>query len=108
MAKNPSESDHISDVVVVKASLVTPLLTCELCGGLYKEATTVKHCLHVFCRSCLYKDFATNKRGSNKCPSKVRGVGVHFCIYIGKEVGFWGCIVGTNGGGSGVAVVYGV
>ncbi len=71
MAKNLSQSDDISDNVVVKASLVTPLLTCDLCGGLYKEATTVKHCLHVFCRSCLYKDFATS-RGSKKCPSKVR------------------------------------
>ncbi len=67
------ESDDISDVIVVKASLVIPLLTCGLCGGLYKEATTVKHCLHVFCRSCLYKDFATSK-GLKKCPFKVCGV----------------------------------
>jgi len=50
--------------ILIKTRLFNPYLVCKLCKGYYKEPTTIKECLHTFCKSCIYKSFQNEK----KCP----------------------------------------
>ncbi|XP_039835023.1 E3 ubiquitin protein ligase DRIP2-like [Panicum virgatum] len=38
-------------------SSVAPCVTCGLCGGILRDATTVSECLHSFCRKCICQKF---------------------------------------------------
>jgi len=51
--------------IIIKTRLFNPYLVCKLCKGYYKEPTTIKECLHTFCKSCIYKSFQNEK----KCPT---------------------------------------
>ncbi|KAL6647599.1 hypothetical protein ACP70R_015036 [Stipagrostis hirtigluma subsp. patula] len=42
-------------LVRVRCSSVAPRVTCGLCGGILRDATTVSECLHSFCRKCIYQ-----------------------------------------------------
>ncbi|TVU31821.1 hypothetical protein EJB05_23522, partial [Eragrostis curvula] len=41
--------------VLVRRSSVAPCVTCGLCGGILRDATTVPDCLHSFCRKCIFQ-----------------------------------------------------
>jgi len=45
--------------------IVNYQFTCPLCTGYFREASTVKECLHTFCKSCIFKYFIVNK----DCPT---------------------------------------
>eukprot|EP00916_Digyalum_oweni_P018039 GHVL01030226.1.p1 GENE.GHVL01030226.1~~GHVL01030226.1.p1 ORF type:complete len:400 (-),score=93.73 GHVL01030226.1:74-1273(-) len=45
--------------------VLADLLTCHLCSGLFREATTLKECLHTFCFSCLASHILRQRR---QCP----------------------------------------
>ena len=40
------------------------LTLLKICHGYLVSATTVKECLHTFCKSCIVKHF----KDSNRCP----------------------------------------
>ena len=45
-------------------------LVCPLCEGYFREAHTVPDCLHTFCKSCLFKEFAKKAlKDAKSCPS---------------------------------------
>ncbi|XP_053992370.1 polycomb group RING finger protein 3-like isoform X2 [Hylaeus volcanicus] len=37
-----------------KLGVLSDLLVCPLCEGFFKDAMTIKECLHTFCKSCIY------------------------------------------------------
>ncbi|KAL6880098.1 hypothetical protein ACP4OV_011663 [Aristida adscensionis] len=41
-----------------RRSSVAPCVTCGLCGGVLRDATTVPGCLHSFCRNCILQKFS--------------------------------------------------
>ena len=44
-------------------------LACRLCGGYYREATTIIECAHTFCRLCLQRHIEhTNEHRDALCP----------------------------------------
>ena len=48
---------------------LAPHLTCHLCGGLLRDAMTVKECLHRFCKSCVVKWYRNaDDQQMRKCP----------------------------------------
>ncbi|CAD6213685.1 unnamed protein product [Miscanthus lutarioriparius] len=42
---------------MVKRDLLARCMTCPLCRGLLRDATTISECLHTFCRKCIYQKF---------------------------------------------------
>ncbi|CAN6209500.1 unnamed protein product [Urochloa humidicola] len=55
------------EVVMVRRSAVARCLTCGLCGGILRDATTVSECLHSFCRKCIMKKF--EDEDTTFCPT---------------------------------------
>lgn len=43
-------------------------LRCRLCGGFFREAVTIKDCLHTFCKWCLYTRAARQEFEETGCP----------------------------------------
>lgn len=41
------------------------LITCKLCRGYLIDATTIDHCMHSFCKTCILKSFKIKK----ECPT---------------------------------------
>lgn len=41
-------------VVRVRREEIAACMTCPLCDGLLRDATTISECLHSFCRKCIY------------------------------------------------------
>ncbi|KAH7851768.1 hypothetical protein Vadar_016309 [Vaccinium darrowii] len=54
-----------SQVRILKAHLIPPL-TCPLCNGIFKEATTINECMHTFCKDCIYQK--SQAKGIACCP----------------------------------------
>ncbi|CAL5091040.1 unnamed protein product [Urochloa decumbens] len=55
------------EVVMVRRSAVAACVTCGLCGGILRDATTVSECLHSFCRKCIMKKF--EDEDTTLCPA---------------------------------------
>ncbi|CAL5066766.1 unnamed protein product [Urochloa decumbens] len=55
------------EVVMVRRSAVARCLTCGLCGGTLRDATTVSECLHSFCRKCIMKKY--EDEDTTLCPT---------------------------------------
>ncbi|KAK4524831.1 hypothetical protein GAYE_SCF06G2733A [Galdieria yellowstonensis] len=49
---------------VIPLAVVNCLFTCCICGGYWREATTICDCLHTFCKPCIYKHI----RQQGRCP----------------------------------------
>lgn len=47
--------------VRIKITELNPHLICVLCGGYYIDASTIRECLHSFCRTCITKYLETTK-----------------------------------------------
>jgi len=47
-----------------KTRILNEYLLCSLCEGYFKDAITIKECLHTFCKSCIYKYLAEK----DDCP----------------------------------------
>jgi len=45
---------------------IKKLITCSLCTGYFIDATTIKECLHHFCKTCIVKHI---QKGNNQCPT---------------------------------------
>ncbi|CAA7027886.1 unnamed protein product [Microthlaspi erraticum] len=52
--------------VVVDLRVVKPLLSCQICSKLMKQATSITLCLDHFCWECIY-DYVT-EHGGQSCP----------------------------------------
>ncbi|CAN6197084.1 unnamed protein product [Urochloa humidicola] len=59
--------DDAGEVVMVRRSAVAACVTCGLCGGILRDATTVSECLHSFCRKCIMKKF--EDEDTTFCPT---------------------------------------
>ena len=47
----------IDDNIVFRATVMNEHLTCALCMGYFRDATTVTECLHTFCKDCITEHF---------------------------------------------------
>ena len=47
----------IDDNIVFRATVLNEHLTCALCMGYFRDATTVTECLHTFCKACITAHF---------------------------------------------------
>ncbi|TVU41903.1 hypothetical protein EJB05_15462 [Eragrostis curvula] len=43
--------------VLVRRYSIAPCVSCQLCGGFLRDATTIPDCLHSFCRECIVEKF---------------------------------------------------
>lgn len=43
--------------ITFKTRILNQFLACPLCSGYFRDATTIRECLHVFCKSCIIKYF---------------------------------------------------
>eukprot|EP01087_Luapelamoeba_hula_P019074 TRINITY_DN6270_c0_g1_i1.p1 TRINITY_DN6270_c0_g1~~TRINITY_DN6270_c0_g1_i1.p1 ORF type:complete len:1087 (-),score=199.02 TRINITY_DN6270_c0_g1_i1:33-3293(-) len=46
-------------VIKFHTHILNEFLLCTLCMGYFRDAHTIRECLHTFCKSCLYKYFQT-------------------------------------------------
>ena len=51
------------------------LLKCPLCDGFYRTPYTINECMHTFCRSCIFKYFASSiqREVCPICETKIGG-----------------------------------
>ncbi|GJQ15826.1 hypothetical protein GpartN1_g7617.t1 [Galdieria partita] len=54
----------------IPLSIVNSLFTCCLCGGYWRQATTICDCLHTFCKTCIYRYIQQQGR-CPRCWSKL-------------------------------------
>lgn len=47
----------IDDNIIFRATVMNEYLTCALCMGYFRDATTVTECLHTFCKQCITAHF---------------------------------------------------
>jgi Zinc finger, C3HC4 type (RING finger) len=47
----------IDDNIIFRASVMNEHLTCALCMGYFRDATTITECLHTFCKECITGHF---------------------------------------------------
>lgn len=59
--------DLEAGTVTFSTAAVRAHLTCQLCGGLYRNPFTISECLHTFCKSCII--FAFQDIGMTSCPT---------------------------------------
>lgn len=78
--------ETVTKCPTVNRELLRNLLSCRLCGQLYREATTVTECLHTFCRSCIDSKIELGK--NNQCPMPECGVKISGNPYASKELAF--------------------
>ncbi|KAK3259956.1 hypothetical protein CYMTET_31066 [Cymbomonas tetramitiformis] len=50
-------------------------LSCNQCGEVMRECTTVVECMHTFCRACLDK-FVQEGSRDNRCPKCLSPLGI--------------------------------
>ena len=55
----------------VNVRQLNPELTCTICRGYFREASTLTECQHTFCKTCILKLFAT---GVSTCPEVTCGI----------------------------------
>eukprot|EP01071_Lankesteria_metandrocarpae_P014178 Lankesteria_metandrocarpae@DN8181_c0_g1_i1.p1 len=51
--------------VKFRFTVLADLVVCTLCRGFFRDATTIRECLHTFCRSCILYYY---KLGGRCCP----------------------------------------
>lgn len=71
--------------LLIPTDAVNPLLTCPLCHGYYRDATTINECLHTFCYVCLMQALGEQQptgSGVFKCPrcKLVLGCDLRSCL----------------------------
>eukprot|EP01055_Gregarina_sp_Pseudo9_P001946 Gregarina_sp_Pseudo_9__1945@NODE_233_length_3487_cov_75_999420_g217_i0_p3_GENE_NODE_233_length_3487_cov_75_999420_g217_i0NODE_233_length_3487_cov_75_999420_g217_i0_p3_ORF_typecomplete_len326_score8_76zfC3HC4_2/PF13923_6/7_2e02zfC3HC4_2/PF13923_6/7_5e09zfC3HC4_2/PF13923_6/7_6e02zfRING_6/PF14835_6/1_7e07zfC3HC4/PF00097_25/9_5e02zfC3HC4/PF00097_25/8_8e07zfC3HC4_4/PF15227_6/0_00018Ubox/PF04564_15/0_0022ProkRING_4/PF14447_6/0_0012ProkRING_4/PF14447_6/6_1e03zfRING_UBOX/PF13445_6/6_9e03zfRING_UBOX/PF13 len=59
--------------VSFKIRVLADCLVCRLCNGFFRTATTIKECLHTFCRTCILKFLISVKNTCPKCHTVVEG-----------------------------------
>lgn len=64
-----------------RAQGISPLLTCRICSGLFRDAHTITECLHTFCKSCLLKEFVAGKRRCPHCNTDLKPNPVAFILH---------------------------
>ncbi|OQV21997.1 Polycomb group RING finger protein 3 [Hypsibius exemplaris] len=66
----------------IRMRSLLPIIQCRLCKGCIVDATTIKECLHSFCKSCLVKYLQKN-RSCPKCEILIHQS--HPLDYIGHD-----------------------
>ncbi|GJD05979.1 Polycomb group RING finger protein 5-A [Galdieria sulphuraria] len=61
---------ELENCCFIPLSIVNSLFTCSLCGGYWREATTIGDCLHTFCKTCIYRYIQQQGR-CPRCWSKL-------------------------------------
>ncbi|OII71108.1 zinc C3HC4 type domain-containing protein [Cryptosporidium andersoni] len=59
-------TDHGLDVAF-RIKVIADLLECPLCKGFFRNATTIKECLHTFCNVCIINYIESGKESCPKC-----------------------------------------
>ncbi|OII74773.1 RING domain-containing protein [Cryptosporidium ubiquitum] len=60
--------------VSFKRRVVSDLLICPICEGFFRGATTIRECLHTFCKTCIIKHIES--KGS-ECPKCGQDIGIY-------------------------------
>eukprot|EP01053_Blabericola_migrator_P006888 Blabericola_migrator_1__6887@NODE_348_length_9533_cov_224_304141_g277_i2_p5_GENE_NODE_348_length_9533_cov_224_304141_g277_i2NODE_348_length_9533_cov_224_304141_g277_i2_p5_ORF_typecomplete_len275_score34_66zfC3HC4_2/PF13923_6/2_1e08zfC3HC4_2/PF13923_6/3_3e03zfC3HC4/PF00097_25/9_4e07zfRING_6/PF14835_6/1_3e05zfRING_6/PF14835_6/4_7e03Ubox/PF04564_15/0_00016zfC3HC4_4/PF15227_6/0_00016zfRING_UBOX/PF13445_6/0_0027RAWUL/PF16207_5/0_012zfC3HC4_3/PF13920_6/0_01zfC3HC4_3/PF13920_6/4_2e03ProkRING_4/PF14447_ len=59
--------------VSFKIRVLADCLVCRLCNGFFRSATTIKECLHTYCRTCILKYLIAVRNTCPKCNTVVEG-----------------------------------
>ncbi|KAK6587613.1 ring domain [Cryptosporidium xiaoi] len=70
---NTIETENGLDISF-RARVISDLLKCSICDGFFRNATTIRECLHTFCKYCI-SDYIY-KKGSN-CPKCNKHIGLY-------------------------------
>ncbi|KAJ1611589.1 ring domain-containing protein [Cryptosporidium canis] len=60
--------------VSFKTKVVSDLLICPLCEGFFRGATTIRECLHTFCKACIIGHIESN---GSVCPKCGQDIGIY-------------------------------
>lgn len=63
--KKPRKPKVVGGMIEFPLGPLKEHLTCSLCEGFLRDAYTISECLHSFCKSCLFCEYA---KGCTKCP----------------------------------------
>merc|ERR1712166_789015 len=59
--------DQERNTITFKPRILNPYITCSLCMGYFRNATTITECLHTYCRSCILRYFQESKKDCPVC-----------------------------------------
>lgn len=60
--------------VSFKRKVISDLLICPICEGFFRNATTIRECLHTFCKTCIIEHIES--KGA-ECPKCGQNVGIY-------------------------------
>lgn len=60
--------------VSFKTKVVSDLLICPICEGFFRGATTIRECLHTFCKACIIEHIESN---GAECPKCGQDIGIY-------------------------------
>ncbi|CUV04287.1 unnamed protein product [Cryptosporidium hominis] len=60
--------------VSFKRKVVSDLLICPICEGFFRGATTIRECLHTFCKACIIEHIES--KGA-ECPKCGQNIGIY-------------------------------
>jgi hypothetical protein len=55
------------EVINIDREKLVSYLTCFLCKGIFRTPYTINECMHIFCKSCIFKHFYRNQT-NDSCP----------------------------------------
>lgn len=55
------------NTITFRPRILNPYITCSLCMGYFRNATTITECLHTYCRSCIMRYFQESKKDCPVC-----------------------------------------
>lgn len=67
--------------VSFRIRVLADCLVCILCGGFFRNATTIKECLHTFCRTCVLRHLISRRSACPKCGISVEGNILEGCVF---------------------------
>jgi len=82
---NDSDSSDSDDNLVadgtrfkVRVTELNAQLTCSICGGYFRDASTLSECQHTFCKSCILRLFS---QGVSNCPEQNCGISLRYVVF---------------------------
>jgi len=66
--------------VSIKTADLNTYLVCKLCDGYFRNAMSIRECLHTFCRSCLTKKIQGGAKNCPTCGQYMGGNALAGCI----------------------------
>jgi len=59
--------DRERNTISFRPRILNPYITCSLCMGYFRNATTITECMHTYCRSCIIRYFQESKKDCPVC-----------------------------------------